>query len=196
MRAPISVVIPTLNAGKELPGCLAALIEGLEAGLIRELIVTDGGSTDATLRLAAEVGAHVVTGPASRGGQLQRGCAQADGDWLMVLHAGSWLAPGWTGRAEVALATPAAYWGTLRFREKGPGSWLAAQWVNFRSKALSRPVGYQGLLLPYPLYETVGGYPDQPNDVDAVLTRRLKGHLRPLEAEVFVSMEFFRGKTG
>ena len=35
MRAPISVVIPTLNAADGLPATLSALGEGLEAGLIR-----------------------------------------------------------------------------------------------------------------------------------------------------------------
>ncbi|MBV1926290.1 MAG: glycosyltransferase, partial [Rhodobacteraceae bacterium] len=46
MAAEISVIIPTLNAERVLPACLESLIEGLGAGLIRELIVTDGGSTD------------------------------------------------------------------------------------------------------------------------------------------------------
>ena len=32
MRAPLSVVIPTLDASHELPGCLAALMEGVGAG--------------------------------------------------------------------------------------------------------------------------------------------------------------------
>ena len=52
MRAALSVVIPALNAEKALPACLAALMEGLEAGLIRELVVSDGGSGDATVRIA------------------------------------------------------------------------------------------------------------------------------------------------
>ena len=85
MSAPISIVIPTLNAGHSLPGTLQALMEGLHSGLIRELIVTDGGSEDPTLEMADEGGAMIVTGPASRGGQLQRGCAKASGDWLLIL---------------------------------------------------------------------------------------------------------------
>ena len=47
MRAALSVIIPTLDAGQGLPACLGALVEGLEAGVIRELIVSDGGSGDA-----------------------------------------------------------------------------------------------------------------------------------------------------
>ncbi|MEP2954141.1 MAG: glycosyltransferase, partial [Sulfitobacter sp.] len=52
MRAPISVVIPSLNAAAALPACLAALVEGLQAGLIREVILSDGGSADGTPQLA------------------------------------------------------------------------------------------------------------------------------------------------
>tara|TARA_R110002095_G_scaffold203711_1_gene185818 strand:+ start:834 stop:1055 length:222 start_codon:yes stop_codon:yes gene_type:complete len=72
MRAPISVIIPTLNAAHTLPHCLTALMEGLDAGIIRELIVSDGGSNDATGALAQAWGAEVIHGPASRGGQLRR----------------------------------------------------------------------------------------------------------------------------
>ena len=75
MRAPISVIIPTLNAEDVLKPCLESLMEGLDAGLIRELIVSDGGSTDATGATAQAWGADVVHGSPSRGGQLQRGCA-------------------------------------------------------------------------------------------------------------------------
>ena len=87
MRAPISVIVPTLNAETRLGDCLGALMPGLEAGLIRELIVTDGGSDDQTIAVARAWGAEIVSGPASRGGQLARACDAAQGRWLMVLHA-------------------------------------------------------------------------------------------------------------
>ena len=45
----LSVVIPTLNAEKSLAATLAALVPGVVEGLIREVIISDGGSTDATL---------------------------------------------------------------------------------------------------------------------------------------------------
>ncbi|MEZ5714376.1 MAG: glycosyltransferase [Paracoccaceae bacterium] len=72
MRAAISVVIPTRNAGGSLPACLAALMEGLEAGLIRDLVISDAGSEDATLAIADEVGAEVVAGAraVTRSGQI------------------------------------------------------------------------------------------------------------------------------
>ena len=45
MPAPISIVISTLDSEADLPRTLAALVEGLHAGLIRELVVADGGSS-------------------------------------------------------------------------------------------------------------------------------------------------------
>ena len=77
MPAPISIVIPTLNASGSLPGTLQSLMEGVQVGLIRELVITDGGSTDETLVIAEETGARIVEGPPSRGGQLRRGCQTA-----------------------------------------------------------------------------------------------------------------------
>ncbi|MCH1457060.1 MAG: glycosyltransferase, partial [Planktomarina temperata] len=60
MSAPISVVIPTLNSANSLPATLLSLMEGLEAGLICEVVVTDGRSTDASGSIALDWGAEVI----------------------------------------------------------------------------------------------------------------------------------------
>ena len=51
MRAPISVIVPTLNAGIGLHHTLSCLMEALDAGLIREVIVSDAGQRIRPLRL-------------------------------------------------------------------------------------------------------------------------------------------------
>ena len=63
MPAPLSIIIPAFNAEAVLPLCLSSLMVGLEAGLIREVIVVDGGSEDQTRRLAEGSGASVVSAP-------------------------------------------------------------------------------------------------------------------------------------
>ncbi len=182
MRAPISVIIPTLNAERSLPGCLAALMEGLDAGLIRELIVTDGGSTDATGAIAQAWGAQVVHGAPSRGGQLARGCAQAKAEWLLVLHADTVLQSGWTKAAGAHLAQrDQAGWFQLRFDQGGFAANLVARWANLRSR-FGLPYGDQGLLITSGLYAQVGGYADQPLMEDVALSRALKGKLIGLDA--------------
>ena len=42
----ISVVIPALNAERCLPRCFDSLIPAAVRGVVREVIVADGGSTD------------------------------------------------------------------------------------------------------------------------------------------------------
>ncbi len=173
MPAPISIVIPTLNAETALPACLQALMEGLHAGLIRELIISDGGSTDQTLNIAEEAGAEVVEGPASRGGQLRRGCALAKGDWVLVLHADTVLDPGWTKPVADHLASksPGAF--RLAFRAKGFAPRWVAGWANLRSRLFSLPYGDQGMLVPREMYLRVGEYKDQPLMEDVALARVL-----------------------
>lgn len=189
MRAPISVVIPTLNAAPSLTATLDALVEGLDAGLVTELIISDGGSSDDTLRLADAWGANIVKGPASRGGQLGRGCAAARGQWLLVLHADTVLAPGWSDTVRAHLGTAEA--GHFRLRFDQGGRWVAA-WANLRSRWFGLPYGDQGLLLPRTLYDRVGGYRDIPLMEDVSLARALRGHLRPMDAVATTSAARYR----
>lgn len=181
MRAPITVVIPTLNAEHTLSPCLQALMPGVEAGLIRELIITDGGSSDATVALAKEWGAEVISGAPSRGGQLRRGCDAAQGTWLLVLHADTVLQPGWITAVAAHLKTHKAGWFRLAFAKGGQAGRLVASWANLRSR-FGLPYGDQGLLVPVALYRSVGGYPDQPLMEDVAIARALKGHIEGLQA--------------
>ena len=189
MRAPISVIIPTLNAGGGLPRCLGALGEGLEAGLIRELIITDGGSTDGTLALAEQAGAIVLKGRPSRGGQLRRGASVAAGEWFLFLHADTVLMPGW---AEATFAhlhdeTPAYF--RLKFASRHPMARMTAGWANLRSRVFGLPYGDQGLLIRQKDYHAAGGFPDIPLMEDVALARALRGRLTPLDATALTSAE-------
>lgn len=187
MRAPISIVIPTLNAEDALPACLAALGEGLAAGLIRELVVSDGGSTDATLRIAEAAGAVVVKGPASRGGQLRRAIEVAQGDWLLVLHADTVLVDGWTDAVLPHLGQRGAWYFRLRFDADGIAARVVAGWANLRSRVFGLPYGDQGILVDRLTYVEAGGFPDIPLMEDVALARALRGHLHPLHAYAVTS---------
>lgn len=182
MRAPISVIIPTLNAEHSLPGCLGGLMEGVEAGLIRELIISDGGSTDATGAIAQAWGAEILHAAPSRGGQLNRGCAQATGEWLLVLHADTVLQAGWHKQVQAHLAqSDKAGWFRLAFDRSGFAARTVAGWANLRSR-FGLPYGDQGLLVSRDLYAQFGGYPDQPLMEDVAIARALKGRLVELDA--------------
>lgn len=192
MRAPISIVIPTLNAQDALPSCAAALMEGLNTGLIREVIVSDGGSTDATKQIALELGAVWIEGPASRGGQLRRGCAVAHGAWLLIVHSDSQLSPGWSDIAAAHLNNTAAGYFKLAFGARGIGARWVAGWANLRSRLFGLPYGDQSLLISRALYDEVGGYNDQPLMEDVALARALKGRLVALDAHSVTSADKYQ----
>lgn len=195
MRAPVSVVIPTLDAAAEIGPCLAALVEGAAAGLVREVILVDGGSEDGIGRVAEAAGARLIRTAPGRGGQLAAGAAAAAGAWLLFLHADTVLAPGWTGavRRHVERWPDRAGWFRLAFDEPGLAPWLVAGWANLRSAALGLPYGDQGLLLPAGLYREAGGYPDWPLMEDVALARALgRRRLRRLGAVATTSAARYR----
>ncbi|MGI1663400.1 glycosyltransferase [Palleronia sp. KMU-117] len=129
MPAPISAVIATRDAAQTLPGCAAALIEGLSEGLLRELVVSDGGSSDATLAIAAALGAVVVEGAgADREARLARGVAAARGAWLLILPPEIRLPPGWSALAEAHMAAAPGQAGYFARAGRGAVAALADRW--------------------------------------------------------------------
>ncbi|CUH83819.1 PGL/p-HBAD biosynthesis glycosyltransferase/MT3031 [Thalassovita mediterranea] len=189
MRAAVSVVIPTWNAAAGLAVSLPPLMEGLQAGVIRELVVSDAGSTDDTVRIAEEVGAKLITGAPSRGGQMRRGAEVAEGDWLLFLHADTELPAGWSDHvlAHIEEAPERAAYFRLSFAERGLRAKWVAGWANLRSRMFGLPYGDQALLISRALYDQVGGFPDQPLMEDVAMARALKGRLSALSISVRTS---------
>ena len=175
MTAPLSVVIPTLDAADRIGPCLGALSEGLMSGLIHELIIADGGSEDGIAELADALGARLVTAPRGRGRQLAAGARAAHGDWFLFLHADTVLPPGWVEavRAHIDAGPQRAGYFALRFDTPGPMARLVAGWANLRAALFALPYGDQGLLVSRLLYRQSGGYPEIPLMEDVALVRRI-----------------------
>lgn len=191
MSAPLAIVIPTLNAATGLPATAARLVPGVTEGLVAELIVSDGGSTDATLAQAEAIGATIVTGPAGRGGQIALGVAAARAPFVLILHADSELSDDWIAAAADHMEhhrDKAGYF-RLAFRAKGAAPAIIAGGANLRSRLFGLPYGDQGLLVARAVLDDVGGVPDVPLMEDVILAKRLRGRLRPLEATAHTSAD-------
>ncbi len=190
MSAPVSVVIPTLEAADRIGPCLGALGEAVMEGVIHEVIVADGGSADAIAEVAEAVGARLVTAPRGRGKQLAAGARAARGDWLLFLHADTVLAPGWGAAvlAHVQTRPERAGYFTLRFDAPGAMAGIVAGWANLRAALFALPYGDQGLLISRALYDQAGGYRSIPLMEDVALVRRIgRRRLARLDAAAVTS---------
>jgi len=168
----ISVVVPTLNEAAVLGRTLA----GLPAGFC-EVVVADGGSTDATVEIARAHGARVTSAPAGRGPQMNAGARAARGDVLVFLHADTALPADAAARIAAALADPGTVGGAFRLGIDSPDPRLRliARAANLRTRLTGVPYGDQALFVRRTAFAAAGGFPDVPIMEDVALGRLLKG---------------------
>lgn len=176
----ISVVIPTLNAQESLASSFNCLIPAAIEGVVSEVIVADGGSSDATERIAEAAGAAFVRCSVGRGRQLRAGAQAARGRWILFLHADTVLQHGWEQEAarfirEVELGerpdSAAAF--SFALDDRGFKPRCLEAMVAARCALLRMPYGDQGLLISRNLYESIGGFRELPLMEDVDLARRL-----------------------
>ena len=170
----ISVIIPTLNEERVLGRTLAALHNGSSAGRC-ELIVVDGGSSDATVTLARTAGARVIESPRGRGRQMNAGAAVASGDMLLFLHADTLLPVDFLHLIEETLARPGIAAGAFSLAIASRTKSLAAIafLANLRSRFLHLPYGDQALFTTRTMFAAVDGFPEIAIMEDYIFVRRL-----------------------
>ncbi len=179
----ISVVIPALDAEATLPDTLSALIAASVDGLVREVIVVDGGSKDATREIADWAGADVIAAGTGRGAQLAAGAARARQPWLLFLNAGATLDHGWEREAahfmekidkDPSRQAAAAF--RFALDDEGFAPRLLEGLARLRCPVLRLPLGDQGLLIPRRLYDAIGGHRELAGMEDIDIARRLGRH--------------------
>lgn len=197
----ISVVIPTLNSEHALVPTLSALVPAAMSGVVREVVIADGGSTDKTAAIAEDAGAKWVACPsANRGAQLRLGAAAATAPWLLFLHADTQLEAGWEQPTskfmyDVDQGVEIARAGIFEFRldDQRWQARLVEKAVAARTKVLKFPYGDQGLLMSRQFYNELGGYRAIGLMEDVDLIRRIgrKG-LRVLPVQALTSADRYQ----
>jgi hypothetical protein len=122
----ISVVIPTLNNEAVLGRTLSGLVPAAVSGLVREVIVADGGSTDATLDIAEDAGCVILAGQPGAEERTRAAARKAQSEWLMVLGPQVQLLPGWELVVRQHVETRAGEGARLPLTPVGAAGWLAS----------------------------------------------------------------------
>jgi len=172
----LSIVIPTLNAATTLAETLDGFAPSKgEDG--PEIIVVDGGSSDASCEIATSKGATVISAPRGRGGQLAAGAKAARGDWLLFIHADTVLSDDWRGEIEQFVANPENAVRAGVFRLALDDGAAAARRLEamaaWRARVFGLPYGDQGLLIGREFYHSLGGFRPLPLMEDVDLARRI-----------------------
>lgn len=151
----IGIVIPALNEAVRLPALLGAIAG---APVTVDVVVVDGGSTDATTEIATAHGARVLHAPRGRGQQLAAGAEAVCGDTLWFLHADTTMPSDAPAAIEAAFADPAIIGGNFRLEFDGDTS-FARRLTGFYAWLRARGIYYgdSGIFVRRAVYERIGG---------------------------------------
>ena len=176
--ARLSIIVPALNEAASIEATLAALAALRQRGA--EVIVVDGGSSDATVDVAAGGADQVVVAERGRARQMNAGARCASGDMLLFLHADTVLPA--DADAQIARALERGRWGRFDIAIVGGSRWLGlvALLMNWRSRLTGICTGDQGLYLTRQLFDALGGFADLPLMEDVEFSRRARRIARPV----------------
>jgi rSAM/selenodomain-associated transferase 2 len=174
----ISVVIPALNEAKVIHDTLADIATLRGAG--HEIIVVDGGSSDATVAVAALHADSVISAPRGRAAQMNAGADAASGDVLWFLHADTRVP---CDAAEAILSTMenGCAWGRFDIRLSGGSAMLRVveRVMNLRSCVTGIATGDQGIFVSREMFREVNRYPEIPLMEDVSLSKSLRSREKP-----------------
>ena len=161
----LSIIIPTLNEAEHLPALLGDLKK--QKNISIEIIVGDGGSSDATRSVADASGAHFVSARRGRGAQMNAAAGRASGDYFLFLHADSSIDdPCLLSNAirditlELRGHDRIAGHFCLRFMRTTKRSAMAFRYIEEKSafNRVNTTNGDQGLLLTKEFFRQLGGF--------------------------------------
>jgi hypothetical protein len=174
----LSAVIPTNESERSLVPTLAQLVAGAADGMLREVIIADAGSKDATADVADVAGCRFMTLPGPLGPRLAAAAAAARGPWLLFLRPGTVLDASWVREVARFIETS-----DLRAEDDPPAAVFrpgagADRPVLMEALSLlrvalgGRPSPEQGLVIAKRVYERLGGHRDR-GDTETDLLRRI-----------------------
>ena len=165
----LSIILATNDSERALVPTLAALVPGATAGIVREVLVADGGSRDGTEKVADIAGCGFLVSGESAGARLKVAAQGARGDWLMFIRPGAVPAFTWIDEAFAFIETTGADERAAVFAAPAEWSGLAALFRNRTGRAAA---AQQALIIGKPFYRALGGHADAASP-EAGLLRRI-----------------------
>lgn len=190
----LSVVIATHNSERQLVPVLSALVQGVTAGVLRDVTLADSGSTDGTATIADAAGCGFLSGVNDLGLRLRQGAAQSRGRWILFLTPCSILEEGWAREVMTFIETAERRGqaermaGTFRLAVDGYGirPRLGEAMAVARLAVFGLPTPGQGLLLARRHYDRLGGHPTGPKAQRRLVARIGRRNIHLLRPHVLL----------
>jgi rSAM/selenodomain-associated transferase 2 len=183
----IAVVIPVLNE----EASIAATVGAVKQLGPDEIIVVDGGSTDRTPLVCAELQVNCVKSPRGRGAQMNHGAARVTADILLFLHADTRLPDTAFDDILSAMTDPNCVGGRFDVQLDGdkPMLKIVGKMISLRSRLSKVGTGDQAIFIRREVFNRLGGFPDIPLMEDIALSRAMKraGKVACLRSHVVTS---------
>lgn len=176
----LAVVIPTLNEAPNIAASLAPLQAMRKRGV--QVIVSDGGSADATIDIARPLVDRVIDSARGRAAQMNAGAATTDAAVLWFLHADTVAPEDADLLIERAVQDSPHQWGRFDVVLTGRSRMLPviAWFMNHRSRLTGICTGDQAMFMRRDAFTRIGGFPAQPLMEDVECSHRLKRLSRPV----------------
>ena len=168
----VSIIVPTLNEAK----CLGETLTYIQQLSPHEVIVSDGGSVDGTLEIAAKFTENVVTGPAGRSLQMNAGARIATGDIFLFLHADNHIESASYEKMSHSMENSEEIGGAFSLCIVSD-KWslrLITRLANLRSKYLGMAYGDQAFFVKKRIFHKMNGFAKLPICEDIDFFKRLR----------------------
>ena len=177
MNVDLSIIIPVLNEAEHLADRLQAL-QPLRDRC--QLLLVDGGSSDASITVAQDRVDQVLASPRGRAKQMNAGAARAAAPVLLFLHADTRLPADALTAIQHAVAQ-GHVWGRfdVAFDSAKPVFKLIALMMNWRSRLTGIMTGDQALFVTRKAFSDIGGFPEIALMEDIAISKRLKAVGQP-----------------
>ena len=183
MTPSVSIIIPVLNEVATVTDCLQTLqsLFASDAKVTLEIIVVDGGSSDATVELATPLADQLIVAGQGRAGQMNAGAKASSGEYVLFLHADTRLPDDILAVLASWQNTELPLWGFFLVQLSGSARPLriVETMMNWRSRLTGIGTGDQCLFVNRQLFNSIGGFADMPLMEDIEICQRLKRMNKP-----------------